>query len=313
MCEACRVRSARGSGHDEEREQSALAPSAVLTDPALLADARLSRSSMRTLNAGLARHTQHHVGNRGMGRVLARNGDGTTATATPTPALPPIVKHKTGFEVDAMLLASSFFKPYIKPKYEKGIKADGHVNRHDQAAWDVEIAAYLKGKQNPNTGLVFTDDEAVAFGKNVNAFADGRQIHVNERRGEPATTVHESMHLFSHDDWLPAVGFNANEGATEYFTKKLCAENKMTRGNFYPKQHSSVKKLIEKVGEGVVADAFFNGDLATLKKRVDGARNFGEAILKAFGSKKIKGRAGTWDAWLAKMEAAKYDEADALL
>ena len=74
--------------------------------------------------------------------------------------------------------------------------------------------------------------------KTVNAFADGTQIHVNERRGEPATTVHESMHLFSADAWLPAVGFNANEGATEYFTKKLCAENKMTRGNFYARSTS---------------------------------------------------------------------------
>jgi hypothetical protein len=307
MCDACRVRAGRDPGHADARERSAASAIPLLADPALLGDERLARSSMRNVSAGLARHAQRQMGNRGVVRVLARNGD--TAVAD----LAPEVAHKTGFQVDAMLLASSFFKPYIKPKYEKGIKAHGHVHRHAQAAWDVEIAKYLKGKQNPNTGNVFTDDEAVEFGKHVNAFADGTQIHVNERRGEPATTVHESMHLFSADEWLPAVGFNANEGATEYFTKKLCAENKITRGNFYAKQHKSVKKLADLVGETVLADAFFNGDLAKLKKRVDGARDFFESVRKTFGDKSIAGRAGTWDAWLANMKAAKYDDADKLL
>lgn len=309
MCDACRVRAGRGARHDAARDTSAAAPIPLLSDPALLGDQRLARSSMGTVRAGLARHAQHQVGNRGMERMLARNGDAATAA----PALPPIVAHKTGFQVDAMLLASAFFKPYIKPKAEKGIRAHGHVHSHAQAAWDVEIVNYLKGKENPNTGAVFTDDEAVEFGKNVNAFRDGTEIHVNERRGEPATTVHESMHLFSHDDWLPAVGFNANEGATEYFTKKLCAENSITRGDFYPGQHKSVKKLAGVVGERVLADAFFDGKMDQLKKRVDGARNVGETVRAFFGDKKIRGRTGTWDAWVAKMQAKKYDEADALL
>jgi hypothetical protein len=311
MCDACRVRTGRRPESGEAGEHSAEAPTALLTDPALLGDARLARSSMGTVRAGLARHAQHQMGNRGMGRVLARNGEGATATATPT--LPPEVAHKTGFEVDAMLLASDFFNPYIKPKHEKGIKAHGHVHRHGQAAWDVEIVNYLRGKENPDTGAVFTDEEAVEFGKDVNAFRDGTEIHVNERRGEPATTVHESMHLFSAADWLDEVGFNANEGATEYFTKKLCAENKITRGDFYPGQHKSVKKLAGLVGEKTLADAFFNGEMDKLKKRVDGARNVFEGVLKLFGSKKIKGRAGLWDKWVAKMKAAKYDEADQLL
>ena len=50
-----------------------------------------------------------------------------------------------------------------------------------------------------------------------------------------------------------------------------------------------------------------------LKKRVDGARNIIESVRKTFGDKSIAARAGTWDAWLANMKAAKYDDADKLL
>ena len=40
------------------------------------------------------------------------------------------------------------------------------------------------------------------------------------------------MHLFSHAGW--DVGFNVNEGTTEYFTKKLCAELGLKRGTSTP-------------------------------------------------------------------------------
>jgi hypothetical protein len=262
---------------------------------------------MRAARAGLARQVQHGSGNRAMAQVLARD-DTTTA-----PELPPIVHHKTGADVDAMLLKSGFFKPYISPKYKKGIKAEGHVHDHDQAAWDVEIAKYLKGKENPDTGRVFTDDEAVAFGRNVNAFRDGREIHANERRGEPATTVHESMHLFSADEWINELGFNGNEGATEYFTKKLCAENSITRGDFYPGQHRSVKKLATVVGDTTLADAFFDGKIGAIKSKVDRSRGFFTKIAVAFGAKRDPERTGTWDKWVTAMKAAKYDDADKLL
>jgi hypothetical protein len=309
MCDACRV---RGSARTTESPaHSGPQPGLALpADPALLGDRRLSDPQLRAVRSGLARQVQRGAGNRAMGRILARNG---------TETLPPIVAHKTGADVDKMLLDSAFFEPYIRPKYKKGIKAEGHVHDHDQAAWDVEIQKYLKGKQNPDTGNVFTDDEAIAFGKNVNAFRDGREIHANERRGEPATTVHESMHLFSADEWINELGFNGNEGATEYFTKKLCAANSITRGNFYPDQYKSVNKLCGVVGEKVLADAFFNGEIKAIKRKVDRTRGFfskvGSWIGGIFGHKDTSPaeRSGTWDSWVGFMKAAKYADADKLL
>jgi hypothetical protein len=265
---------------------------------AIAADTRARGVHLTGVEMAIARQARSGAGNRAIGRILARDGDGTTTA--------PIVHHKTGAEVDAWLLASDFFKKYIKPKYDKGIKAEGHVHIDDDPTWEVEIVKYLKGKQNPDTGGVFDEDTAKAWGKNVNAFADGREIHANEHRGEAATTVHESMHLFSDDRWLNAVGFNANEGATEYFTKKLCAENHLTRGNFYAKQYASVKKLADKVGEKALADAFYDAKISELKDKVDGTEGFWGTIAGWF--KKSK-----WKQWVAAMQAAKYDDADKLL
>jgi hypothetical protein len=107
------------------------------------------------------------------------------------------------------------------------------------------------------------------------------------------------MHLFAHDTWLPKAGFNANEGTTEFFTKKLCAELKLTRSNYYADQHAAVKKLTEFLGgDTELANAFFGGKLAELEAAVD--KKAGES------------GAGTFTKWLGYMEASKYTEAKAL-
>ena len=225
------------------------------------------------------------LSNSGMARVLAR---------TP-PDASKKVGHKTGKEVDAALDASAYFKPLIADAVKAGKKADGHVHIYSAADFLKVCEAYLKGKQNPDTGAVFTDDEAKEFAKNVNAYQDGKEIHVNEERGEAATTVHESMHLFTDAGWDAKAGFNLNEGATEYFTKKLCVELKLTRGDYYADQYAAVKKLADHVGDTVLAEAYFHGKWAEL--------------LAAFDK---KGTAGDFQKWLDFMDASKYTEAKAL-
>jgi len=238
-------------------------------------------------------------GNHAVGRILARDPPTTK------------VEHKTGAEVDAALDASPFFKPLIANGVASGKKADGHVHIHDAATFETKIFAYLSGKQNPDTGKTFTDEEATAFGKNVNAYQEGREIHVHEERGEAATTVHESMHLFADATWLPEVGFNVNEGTTEYFTKKVCAEIKLPRGDFYPDQHRAVKSLVEYVGESVVAEAFYNGKLTELEAEFDKKTGASTSVSVSnwfggfTGAEKDTG-AGTFKKWLAFMKAGSY-------
>jgi hypothetical protein len=255
----------------------------------------LARSREEAARAALLRG----YGNHAVTRILARNPPATT------------VAHKTGAEVDAALDASPFFKPLIADGVASGKKAEGHVHIHDAATFDAKVFAYLSGKQNPDTGKTFTDDEARAFGKEVNAYQEGREIHVHEKRGEAATTVHESMHLFAHATWMARASFNANEGATEYFTKKLCAEISLKRGDFYADQHRAVKSLVEYVGESVVAEAYFKGKVAELEAAFD--KKAGESVSVSvsnwFGSlagAEKKTGAGTFKQWLEYMEAGSY-------
>jgi hypothetical protein len=213
----------------------------------------------------------------------------------------PAIGHKTGKEVDAYLDASPFFKKLVEDAVKAGKKAEGHVHIWPKDEFVVKLKAYLIGKNNPATGAAFTDAEATAKTRTVNAYQEGTEIHVNEERGEAATTVHESLHLFAEASVKDKVGFNANEGMTEYFTKKLCAEQSpaIPRGDFYPDQHKSVKKLVDYATEDVVAAAYFKGKLAELEAAVD----------KKAGAS----GAGTYAKWIGYMKLGKYAEADALL
>ena len=287
----------RGESADETAERVPEPPQ-IAYEPTQVARATVGR----THNAATAARAAlaGGYGNQAVVRILARDPPTT------------VVKHKTGAEVDAALDASPFFKPLIANGVASGKKADGHVHIYDAATFTKKCVAYLNGKQNPDTGKVFTDEEAKAFASSVNAYQEGIEIHVHEERGEAATTVHESMHLFAHAKWLPKVGFNANEGTTEYFTKKICKEIKLPRGDFYPDQHKAVQSLVDYVGESYVAAAFFGGDLAGLEAAFD--KKAGESVSVSVsnwfgsltGSKETKTGAGTFEKWLGYMQAGSY-------
>jgi hypothetical protein len=155
---------------------------------------------------------------------------------------------------------------------------------------------YALTRTNSATGRPFTEEEARERAQRVNAFRDGSEIYINRERGEPGTTIHESMHLFADPSWLSRVKKNVNEGTAELFTKKLCAERGITRGNFYPDEHGSVRKLADAVTENVLAAAYFQGAIAALEAAFDGPRG-----------------AGTFNTWLGHMIAGRYTDADALI
>ena len=199
------------------------------------------------------------------------------------------IGHATGEQVDEYVNGSPFIKKYVEDKVKGGTKAAGHV--HADSPEDFKKAFIAYGQTR---GM--TEEAAKTMEPDVNAFRDGSEIHVHVDRGEFATTVHESMHLFSHDDYRNKLGFNANEGATEYFTRKVCVEQGITRGDFYAEQYASTKKLADLVGEDKLAAAYYQGKVDELKTAVD-----------------TKKAAGIFDQWVAKMQAGKYSEADGLL
>jgi hypothetical protein len=213
-----------------------------------------------------------------------------------------VVAHTPGKKIDTYLKTSPFLKPYVAKKFKggvfsKGISAEKAVHIHKAAEFRKKFIAYALPKTNPDTGKKFTKEEAEAFEPSVNAFQDDadKSIHIHEERGEAGTGIHEAMHLFCSAEWK-GLGFNANEGATEFFTKVICKEQKIERGDFYPSQYDAVKKLAAKVTDEDLASAYYKGKLKDLKKKIDKAT-----------------KAGNWDKWVSAMQGGKYDVANALV
>lgn len=221
-------------------------------------------------------------------------------TATSAPAVQykkddPKVKHTTGKQVDTYLNASTFIKTYIEAKFKKGIKAEGHVHIHTPDEFIKAWVKYALGRRNPDTGKLFTEAEARAWELSTEAFRDGTEIHLHESRGDSTAAIHESIHLFQDDAFSSKVGHNAKEGATEYFTRMICAEQKIKSEDYYSDQHKSIQKLVKLTTKETLAAAYFQGKVDALEKAVE-----------------AKGK-GTFAKWVGFMNQAKYSDANALL
>ena len=104
----------------------------------------------------------------------------------------------------------------------------------------------------------------------TNAFVDRKGIiWIHKNRGNAGTAIHEGVHKYAKDDFLSTVGFNFNEGVTEYFTRKICSSlpDPISRGN-YEENYVFAKSFTDSMGEATVAKAYFDGAVADLKKVV---------------------------------------------
>ncbi len=89
-------------------------------------------------------------------------------------------------------------------------------------------------------------------------------IIVHKDRGNPGTVVHEGMHLYQNDAVLNTCGNDFNEGITELLTRKVTGALGIERDG-YENNLSAMRALKAAVGEGVLADAYFNGSVEALE------------------------------------------------
>ena len=96
------------------------------------------------------------------------------------------------------------------------------------------------------------------------------------------------------------MGYNANEGVTEYFTRKLGPEVQVERDDSsFLQQYTSATHLVAAAGgDQAVASAYFEGNVAALKQKIDGRKPDGE---------------GTWENWLRFLDASDFKAANALM
>lgn len=192
-------------------------------------------------------------------------------------------------EIKDYLLHSPFLKTYVSSKFSGGNPLEGHIHIPDDAAFRTACIAYIMGQGK-------TRAEAEAAEPQVGAFRQGDDIYVRESGGTFATTIHESMHLFSSPAYQRHLSNNANEGAAEYFTRIICRDQGLTRTGVYESQFRCTELLVGATSKVTVADAYFSGALTALATAVDTAKS-----------------AGTLNRWSTFMNAGLYTQADALL
>ena len=243
---------------------------------------------------------QRLYGNRAVTSVLARDPNPALEQAPTT--RPPKPALKSGREVDAIFETSVYFKDLVGAKLKKitlakAMKIDSEPEF--EAAW----VDYATRSINPQTNRNFTDEEARRYLaiKGVRAFQDEDrgEVHIRRKGSDLGTQLHEGLHLFSDDRWKRRMNYNANEGVTEFFTRKLGPEVGVERDDSsFLQQYTSATHLVSAAGETAVADAYFKGDMAGLRKKVDGRKTDGE---------------GTWERWLGFLEASDFKAANKLM
>lgn len=164
-------------------------------------------------------------------------------------------KHTSATEADELIATK--LKEQVKSAAKRGGRIQGKVAVVAGDDWD-RAGEYHYGRE------VWHDQDK----KNkINGFVDkdGR-VWIERNSGNIGTMVHEGLHKWSDGSVLTSLGFNVNEGFTEYFTRKICATftPPFQRGN-YEEQHVVVEDLVAKVGEKVVSNAYFDGSVFALK------------------------------------------------
>ena len=148
---------------------------------------------------------------------------------------------------------------YVTEAVKKGRKIEGQIGIVAGTDWDRAGVAHY-GEQVWHRATPTPKKNA------INGFVDGSgRVWVERNSGNPGTVIHEGLHKYSDGAVLSTMGFNTNEGMTEYFTRLICADLGITRGN-YANNHDLVTTLATTVTtKEVIASSYFDGKIDDLK------------------------------------------------
>ena len=216
----------------------------------------------------------------------------SNSTSLPGGSLTPSgpITHTTGAALDTYTSGSTAIGAYVRTQIAAGRIATGHVHFLGGPDFRTRFLEYAQ-----RHGMSETDARAMEPG--VEAYQDGTEVWVNQNRGEPATVIHEGMHLYESNQYDGQLGFNVSEGTTEWFMQMVVAEQSLSVVHpAYVQEVAAVRRMAAKGGNAAVMDAYFNGNIAGLRTAVDAATS-----------------AGTFDRWVTFMKAGQYAQANALM
>ncbi len=216
---------------------------------------------------------------------------------------PPQIRVPRGGKVepeqaDQLLATDPVIYPRIKDRVAKGRKAVGHtttLTSLDYVAKATEIQG--EGSKMEQVGIHMMHAGGFADVDKGEIYLhqkDADMIDVN-RGGKhtsvpvppsatPVTIVHETVHLYQSKGWIARVGHWANEGTTEYFTRRVLSKQEnpeieggvgMFQRDSYDEEYGAVKCLANEANDELLADAYFLGQIEPLRKKV-GEKKFDE-------------------------------------
>jgi hypothetical protein len=106
------------------------------------------------------------------------------------------------------------------------------------------------------------------------------------------------LHVYTHPDFAEKLRNPINEGTTEYFTRQIAEAQSIAVSGTYEERYQQIRVLVEETlgNDGPLERAYFQGDIAGLKRTVDAVR-----------------RPPTFEAWRCEMTLANYEIAEPLI
>jgi hypothetical protein len=163
------------------------------------------------------------------------------------------VAHTTTIEADSAI--RTHLEQHVRGAVRAGRQIAGTAQVVDDAGWDTAGEAHY-GPRWPQRR------------DRINGFVDSQgRVWIHQNRGDPGTMIHEAIHKYGGSAFIQQ-SQPLNEGVTEYFARQVIAQvhPTLTRRN-YQENTVTVTALVGLVGEGVVARAYFDDNIAGLRNR----------------------------------------------
>ena len=145
---------------------------------------------------------------------------------------------------------------------------------------------YAQRSLNPATNKPFSEAEACAFMKSqgLRAFQDARSAcgaHPARTVPTSARNCTKGAYLFSHDSWKPGIDYHANGRCDGVLHRQMGPEVGVERdiNSFLCASHLRLGPRRRR-RHPVVAAAYFEGDVASLERKVDGRKPDGKGTGK---------------------------------
>jgi len=235
------------------------------------------------------------AGTRGATRRTSRgiqrcNEAPSWAPAMPRGSLTPPASASSGMltgpRTDEMLANSAIVGPYVRARMNptgacagSPRRATGHVRFYETAQFRDAQVNYLSRRAHPRhlgaCGRTYNEPEARSEPLYA-GFQDDDALRILAG-SDPATPLHEALHMFQSDAFVDALGLAAMEGTTEYLTGRVLAEQAAGTApafnDAYPRERGAIRLMVEvgHIGTTPLCEAYFNGNMGALREAMDRA------------------------------------------